>query len=297
VKSPVRRYPAAVSYQPWLSSAMRNTCSVDGDHLIARLEQVDAQNAVAFALALSAHDPTWGTETLAVAGGHLVLSGKGLYVNRALATGIDNPLRAEDLGLIVHRSETVGVPPSVEVTPATHADSVAQLVEHGFVHDASADVTALVRQLDDLPDELGRDGIEIRSVGERSLAEWQEVSALGWGHDTEARRRAADAFAVAAYAVDGDGMVIAVDASDGRPLGCASLTLRDEVATLGGMSTIPAERGRGVQAALILHRLRIAREAGCTIATSTTVVGGASERNVQRFGFRPMYVKQTWVRR
>ena len=74
------------------------------------------------------------------------------------------------------------------------------------------------------------------------------------------------------------------------------MTICDEVATLGGMSTIPAERGRGVQAALILHRLGLARAAGCTIATSTTVVGGASERNVQRFGFRPTHVKQTWVR-
>jgi GNAT superfamily N-acetyltransferase len=114
---------------------------------------------------------------------------------------------------------------------------------------------------------------------------------------TESARRAADAFATAAQVVDGDGMVIALDAADGRPLGCASMTLHEEVATLGGMSTIPAERGRGVQAALILHRLGVAKAAGCTIATSTTVVGGASERNVQRFGFRPIYVKQTWVRR
>jgi hypothetical protein len=52
-----------------------------------------------------------------------------------------------------------------------------------------------------------------------------------------------------------------------------------------------------VQGALILHRFGLAKAAGCTIATSTTVVGGASERNVQRFGFRPLHVKQTWVRR
>ena len=74
------------------------------------------------------------------------------------------------------------------------------------------------------------------------------------------------------------------------------MTIFEDVATLGGMSTIPAERGRGVQAALILHRLGLAKQAGCTIATSTTVVGGASERNVQRFGFEPNHVKQTWVR-
>jgi GNAT superfamily N-acetyltransferase len=294
----MRRYLAAAMTRRWLSIEIgEQHWRMDDVGLIARLEQVSAENAVAFALALSSIDRGWGTETLALAGGQLVLNGPGLYVNRAIAVGIGAPLRAADIGLIIDRSAAVGVPAAVEVTPATHHDSISELKEHGFVHDSSSDVTALVRPLDELPDELGRDGIEVVSVGERSLAEWQDVSALGWGHVTEAARRAADAFAAAALVVDGDGMVIAVDASDGRPLGCASLTLCDEVATLGGMSTIPAERGRGVQAALILHRLGRAKSAGCTMATSTAVVGGASERNVQRFGFRPTHVKQTWVRR
>jgi GNAT superfamily N-acetyltransferase len=266
-------------------------------NLIARLERVEALNAVAFALALSAIDRSWATETLAVAGGQLVLCGPGLYVNRAIAAGIDTPLREADIGLIVDRSAAVGVPASVVVTPATLAESVAQLESHGFVHDPAGDVTALVRPLDELPDDLAREGIEIVSIAERSLREWQETSALGWGQDTESARRPADAFASAAAAVDGDGMLIAIDKADGRPLGVASMTICEEVATLGGMSTIPAERGRGVQAALILHRLGLAKAEGCTIATSTTVVGGASERNVQRFGFEPTHVKQTWVRR
>ena len=89
-------------------------------------------------------------------------------------------------------------------------------------------------------------------------------------------------------------MIIALDEDDGRPLGCASLTIHDDVATLGGMSTLPAERGRGVQAALILHRLGIARDAGCTLALTTTAVGEASERNVQRFGFSTTHIKQTY---
>ena len=295
----MRRYLAAAMTRRWLSTEIdEQHWRMDDVRLIARLEQVSAENAVAFALALSSVDRSWGTETLAVAGGQLVLDGPGLYVNRAIAVGIGAPLRAADIGLIIDRSAAIGVPAAVEVTPATHHDSISELKEHGFAHDSSSDVTALVRPLDELPDRFrGGDGIEVVSVGERSLAEWQDVSALGWGHVTESARRAADAFAAAAQVVDGDGMVIAVDASDGRPLGCASVTLCDEVATLGGMSTIPAERGRGVQAALILHRLGRAKSAGCTMATSTAVVGGASERNVQRFGFRPTHVKQTWVRR
>ena len=61
---------------------------MDDVALIARLEQVSAENAVAPALCLSSVDRSWGTETLAVAGGQLVLNGPGLYVNRAIAVGI-----------------------------------------------------------------------------------------------------------------------------------------------------------------------------------------------------------------
>src|SRR3954449_5482561 len=146
---------------------------MEQSQLIARLEHVDALNSVAFALALSAIERSWGTETLALAGGQLVLCGPGMYVNRAIAAGIDTPLREADIGLIVDRSAAVGVPASVEVTPATQAESITQLRQHGFLHDAARDVTALVRTLDELPDDLTRDGIEIVSLAERSLREWQ----------------------------------------------------------------------------------------------------------------------------
>ena len=266
---------------------------MDDAALTIMLERVWARDAVAMASALSAQDPTWGTETLAVAGGQLVLSGRGMYVNRAIAVGIDPALRPADIGLIDARSTAAGVPAAVEVTPATHAESRALLTAYGFVHDEGRDVRALVRPLTDLPAELSRPGITVMPVSERSLDEWRAISALGFGHATPETRRASDAFARAAHVVDGDGMVIAVDSEDGRPLGCASMTINATVATLGGMSTIPAERGRGVQATLILHRLGVAREAGCSLAAATTVVGGDSERNVQRYGFRPLHVKQT----
>lgn len=139
------------------------------------------------------------------------------------------------------------------------------------------------------------DDVAVHPVrSEADLALWQEVSALGWGHATAEARRAADAFAVAAYEIDGAGMVVAFDADDGRPLGCASLTVRDGLATLGGMSTVPAERGRGVQAALVHHRLGAAAERGCRTAASRAVVGGASARNLARHGCRPQFVIETW---
>ena len=74
-----------------------------------------------------------------------------------------------------------------------------------------------------------------------------------------------------------------------RPLGCASVTIRDGLATLGAMTTLPSERRRGVQAALITHRLRLAADVGCDFAASSSVPANASERNLDRAGFRPLY--------
>jgi GNAT superfamily N-acetyltransferase len=127
--------------------------------------------------------------------------------------------------------------------------------------------------------------IVIDPAGGDLLAAWQEASAAAWGHASATARHAADTFAAAAAIVDGDGLVLARHRSDGRSLACASMTVVDGVATLGGMSTLPAERGQGLQSALIRHRLRRARVLGCAFATSQAEPGGASERNLLRHGF------------
>ena len=123
-----------------------------------------------------------------------------------------------------------------------------------------------------------------------------QTTALGWGHTTDRARRASDAYSRAAAAVDEPGLLLARSTDDGRPIGCASLAIRDGVATLGGMSTPPPERGRGVQGALIAYRLRYAHEHGCDVATTQVIGGSASERNLLRHGFRPTHTKTTFER-
>ena len=125
------------------------------------------------------------------------------------------------------------------------------------------------------------------------LSVWQVTSASAWGHVEPGAVASSNAFARAAAVVDEDRLLLVRDAVDGRPIGCASLTVRDGVATLGGMSTLPSERGRGVQSALIVHRVRLAVELGCDIVTSTGVPGGASERNLVRHGLDPWFVLDT----
>jgi hypothetical protein len=136
----------------------------------------------------------------------------------------------------------------------------------------------------------------IEPANRELLTLWQTTSVAGWSHATPEAVKASDAFARVAAVIDGDRFVVARDKRDGRPVGCASMTVSDGIATLGGMSTVPGERGRGVQAALIVHRLRAAVELDCRIATSTVSPDGVSERNLLRHGFEQRFLLDTYVR-
>lgn len=234
---------------------------------------------------LASVDPSWETEVHFLAGGWLVLSGAGMYVNRAMGAGIETGLTPADLEFLVTRSQRVGVVPSFEVTPSTHQDTVDLLRTRGFAIDASQSVSVLMRSVDG-PPIAGPSDMNVHPVrSEAGLRLWQTTTALGWGHTTPEARRASDAFAAAVAALDNEHLVVALDATDGRPVGCASTTILDGVAIFGGMSTVPAERRRGIQAALLRYRHQHAARNGCDLAATTAAVGGASESNLLRHGF------------
>lgn len=261
---------------------------------VQRVTRVWVTNAVALAETLADVDPSWGTESTELAGGALVLCGPGLFVNRAMAVGHERPLTDGEWELLEARSSVVGVAPAIEITPATHPDVLGDAVARGYELD---DVEhALVRSTDltDVPPPDPR--FDIVPANRGLLPVWQETAACAWGHLDEGARRANDAFARAAALVDGERFTLIRHAGSGRPLGCASLTIRDGVATLGGMSTLPEQRGQGVQTALIRHRLRVAAASGCDLATSIAVPDSPSERNLLRHGFEQLFRIEHWVR-
>jgi GNAT superfamily N-acetyltransferase len=83
---------------------------------------------------------------------------------------------------------------------------------------------------------------------------------------------------------------------DGAPAGGGSLYVHDGVALLTGSATLPQHRRRGVQAALIAHRLYDARAAGAELAVITTAPGTQSQANVMRLGFALIYARAILVR-
>ncbi len=259
-----------------------------------RLVRTWAEDAAAHAVALARIDPSWGTSVDEFADGWLILAGKGMYVNRAMGVGLDSQLSSDEIAELKSRSAAAGVTAAIEVSAETDRGVITQLVNSGFVHNTDADFSALVRPIPG-PEVAGPDEILVRPVRTPGdLRIWQETSALGWGHTSEIDRRASDAFAAAAFEVEPDGLMIAFNESDMTPMGCASITIRDKLATLGGMSTVPDYRRRGVQAAFVRRRIDHAVELGCDLAATTAATGGPSERNLMRHGFSSVLTIQTF---
>ncbi len=260
----------------------------------ARLEGIWARHAVAHAEALRAADPSWGTTWFELADGLVVLQGAGLYVNRALALGLAAPVAPSHLDELERAAAVVGVAPAVDVVASTDAALVSLLPDRGYAPGGAVRVMTMRLDVESAMEAV--DGIVVRPVTPDELPVWQQVSRDAWAHTSPTARQASDAYAAAAHATAGERLMLAFAADDGRPLGCASLIVRDGMATLGGMSTLQAERGRGVQRALVAQRIRMASDAGCDLVASSAVVGGASERNLLRLGFTSQYVKTTWTR-
>ena len=83
---------------------------------------------------------------------------------------------------------------------------------------------------------------------------------------------------------------------DGVAVAAGALAIHDGVALLAGAATLPQWRGRGAQRALLEHRLAVAAEAGCDLATMGASPGSASQRNAERHGFRIAYTRIKWGR-
>jgi len=123
--------------------------------------------------------------------------------------------------------------------------------------------------------------VPVRSDSE--AATWRDVLAAGFGETEPSARAVSDEMARADRAVTSGQQFLAV--IDGRAAGCGSVIMADGVAWLGAGATLPEFRRRGVQTAMVRHRVEYAEEASCDLAAATAVPDGASARNLSRLGF------------
>jgi GNAT superfamily N-acetyltransferase len=142
------------------------------------------------------------------------------------------------------------------------------------------------------------ESLTIQRVGEAESVAWLDAVTTGFltpdtydglpsheSYDRDVIERATNDMAAS------EGFERYIAYRNGEVAGGASFRSFGGVAQLCGSATLPRHRRRGVQTALLQHRLAEAARRGCDVAVVTTQPGSKSQQNVQRSGFAVLYVR------
>jgi GNAT superfamily N-acetyltransferase len=262
--------------------------------LAARLENGVASDLATFADAAALLDPALGSEVMNVGGGVALYVSPGSPVNQAAGLGFAGPVAPSDIDRLEAFFEWHAGRAVVLASPLAHPSLFRLLGERGYR--VAAFENTLVRPLpadEELPLPDPAIGIrpaltaEERAVYARTVV---EGFTLEGAQPTDAERLLGRIASLRTNAA----LLLAY--VDGEPVGTGELTVRDGLGWLNADTTLPAFRGRGVQRSLQRARLALAREAGCDLAVTDARPGSASQRNMERLGFRVAYTRVEFVR-
>lgn len=79
-----------------------------------------------------------------------------------------------------------------------------------------------------------------------------------------------------------------------EPAGIAALFIKDGIATLAAAATLPNKRNKGIQSALIKHRIYQASLQNCSLIVGQAKFGSISQNNMERAGLSIAYTKAIW---
>jgi GNAT superfamily N-acetyltransferase len=79
--------------------------------------------------------------------------------------------------------------------------------------------------------------------------------------------------------------------------GVGLLFLANGTGYLATAATLPESRGRGVQTALVRHRIGVSAAAGADLVVGHTAFGSGSQRTMERCGLHVAYTKAIWTAR
>jgi GNAT superfamily N-acetyltransferase len=226
--------------------------------------------------------PEHGATIIEVAGGVAAWpSSQGSpSMGKAIAVALDGEMTPSDLDRIEVFYAEAGVPAKLSLCPFTDASAFALMAEHRYVIVDHFNV--LSRSLDDLP----APPLSVSVARADDYDAWTALVRGGMGEPQEDPLRAETIAVVLGQAPQMHAFVATVS---GSAAAGAGLLVDEGIATLFATSTLPAFRRRGAQASLVAARLAHAKALGCDLAVAMTDVGGDSQRNLERLGFRVGY--------
>jgi len=216
------------------------------------------------------------------AGAFAVFDGIDSPVTQAFGLGIFEELSAGSLDVIEKFFLDRGAQVDLEVSPLAGVAALSLLCARQF---RPIEISSVMYQLVEKPAAEAPPHIRVRVTAPEEGKRWADVSARGWGHGQVE-------FGVICAAREDSPCFLAE--IDGEPGAAGALSIHDGLALFAGGATVPEMRRRGLQAALLEERMRYAFDHGCDLAMMVAEVGGESQRNAERKGFRIAYTRTKW---
>jgi hypothetical protein len=263
-----------------------------------RIERAEAETTRAMAAALVGSTRAPDAFVRQFAGGWVAYVRQASPMNKVIGAGLDAILDENALAAVEAALHDKGEPVRVELATLALPEVARQLTARGYRLIGFENVLArgldaeVTRRAGPLRIERVHDGEALRVWRDTLLEGFASADASGVPADVHTR---AVIEAVVDDVLAAPGFDRYVARVDGVVAGAASLCVRDGVALLTGSATLPAQRRRGVQAALIAARLDDARARGADLAIITTAPGTQSQANVMKQGFSLAYARAILV--
>jgi len=224
----------------------------------------------------------------------------GRKLNHVTGLGMDDvPVAEPELAAIEAAYTRLGVATEIDLCPHADASLLALLARRGYAVNAFSNTYACTLA-EPAPGAASARGQDVEVLqGAAAAALFVPACVAGFSVQAQARpRELLEALARIAHARADTALFVA--RVDGQVAGSAGLSVADSplgpIGELYIASTLPAWRGRGVQAALLRARLVAARAAGCALAVVMARAANTSARNTERAGFHLAFTKATFAR-
>lgn len=225
--------------------------------------------------------------TMPFAGGVACRRARGTWANVIIGAAIEQPVSAADIARAIAFFSEVGKEARIEISDRADPSLCERAAAAGF--SLKFLVAALARAIDPAQSAANLAvpaGVEIIRIdpSDRVLCEATSHVLAGCFAPAGSPPRDEDIAANVAGLTHPESLGY-VALADGRPIGAGMMDVDGGLATLWGAAVHPEFRRRGVQAALVQHRLAHAARSGATLVTIETTAGGPTHRNAARMGF------------
>jgi GNAT superfamily N-acetyltransferase len=261
------------------------------DHALAqRLEDAETASTLDYVNTHAHLRPDGGSFVHAIGDGLAVYVGPDSPINRVHGLGMHGSITAADLTAVEDFYAARSATPRIDLCPLAHTSLREALLRQCYGVVLFKHVWW--RTLDDfaLAAVPADAHLRIEMVDADEYLHWAQVVSAGFSGATQLDGVDVDIPLTNAHKVATRCFLATVGDT---PAGGGALAIHDGVALCFSASTRPAYRRLGIQRALLAARLAYAADAGCDLAAVSTIPGSASQRNVERLGFRLAYTKAT----